>query len=187
MGLERGLPSQVDAQEARTVPDPPQPPRPITRSRGANAAILAGGAGAVAAATEAMPVIRRGVGIMPVLSEALGRPALNAALIFIVASVAVWFWRRQRLIGAGGMMLACILSPFGRWLTDAGMLFAALGIAWLRVHVAGKAAWKAKRQAARVNAISISTEILHCVQTDIDAALDRPLDRWMLDGAAQPK
>jgi hypothetical protein len=95
------LPRHVDAGEARTAPDRPKPPKPITRSREANAAILAGGAGAVAAATEAMPVIREGVGIMPVLSEALGRPALIAALVVMAAALAIWVWRRQRLLEQG--------------------------------------------------------------------------------------
>ena len=35
---------------------------------------------------QGMPVIREGVGIMPVLSDALGRPAFIAALIVIAAS-----------------------------------------------------------------------------------------------------
>jgi lysozyme len=99
--LWRDLPKRVGAGEARTAPDTPQPPKPITRSREANAAILAGGAGAVAAATEAMPVIREGVGIMPVLSEALGKPALIAALVVIAAALAIWVWRRQRLLEQG--------------------------------------------------------------------------------------
>jgi lysozyme len=99
--LWRGLPSRVAAQEARTAPDTPQPPKPITRSREANAAILAGGAGAVAAATEAMPVIREGIGVMPVLSEALGKPALIAALVVMAAALAIWVWRRQRLMEQG--------------------------------------------------------------------------------------
>lgn len=99
--LWRKLPKRVDAEEARTAPDTPQPPKPITRSREANAAILAGGAGAVAAATEAMPVIREGVGIVPVLSEALGKPALIAALVVMAAALAIWVWRRQRLIEQG--------------------------------------------------------------------------------------
>ena len=55
----------------------------------------------MAAATEAMPIVREGVGIMPVLSEALGRPALIAALIVIAASFAIWVWRRQRLLEQG--------------------------------------------------------------------------------------
>jgi lysozyme len=99
--LWRGLPKVVDAQEARTAPDTPQPPKPISRSREANAAIVAGGAGAVAAATEAMPVIREGVGIIPMLSESLGRPAFVAALIVIAAALAIWVWRRQRLLEQG--------------------------------------------------------------------------------------
>ena len=95
------LPKCVGAQEARTAPATPPPPKPFTRSREVNAAILAGGAGAAAAATEAMPVIREGVGIMPVLSEALGRPALIAALVVIAAALAIWVWRRQRLLEQG--------------------------------------------------------------------------------------
>ena len=99
--LWRGLPRHVDAGAARTAPDMPRPPKPITQSREANAAILAGGAGAVAAATEAMPVIREGVGLMPMLSESLGRPAFVAALIVMAAAVAIWVWRRQRLLEQG--------------------------------------------------------------------------------------
>ena len=99
--LWRGLPKTVDPVETRTSPDVPQPPKPITRSKEANAPIIAGGAGAIAAAGEAMPVIREGVGIMPVISEFLGRPAFIAALIVITASVAIWVWRRQRLMEQG--------------------------------------------------------------------------------------
>jgi lysozyme len=99
--LWRGLPKAADPIEARTSPDVPQPPKRITRSREANAAIIAGGAGAIAAAGEAMPAIREGVGILPVISDALGRPAFIAALIVIAASVAIWVWRRQRLLEQG--------------------------------------------------------------------------------------
>jgi hypothetical protein len=55
----------------------------------------------VAEATEAMPVIREGVGIMPVISESLGRPAFIAALVVIAATIAMWVWRRQRLLEQG--------------------------------------------------------------------------------------
>jgi hypothetical protein len=48
-----------------------------------------------------MPVIREGVGIIPDLSDALGRPAFIAALIVIAAAVAIWVWRRQRLLEQG--------------------------------------------------------------------------------------
>ena len=79
------------------------------------------------------------------------------------------------------MMLAWILSPIGRWLSLVGAVFAALGIAWLKGRAAGKAAWQAKRQAAKAKAITTSSEIRHDVQTDSGAGLDRRLDRWMRD------
>jgi lysozyme len=99
--LWRGLPKVVDAQQARMAPDLPLPPKPITKSREANAAILAGGAGAIAVASEAMPLVREGASIMPVLAESLGRPAFIAALITVAAALAIWVWRRQRLLEQG--------------------------------------------------------------------------------------
>ena len=99
--LWRGLPIGIDKQEARTAPDLPLPPKPITQSKEANAAILAGGAGAVAAASEAMPLVRDGVSLMPVVVESLGRPAFMAALITVAAAIAIWVWRRQRLLEQG--------------------------------------------------------------------------------------
>jgi hypothetical protein len=79
------------------------------------------------------------------------------------------------------MMLAWILSPIGRWLSLIGAVFAVLGVAWLRGRAAGRAAWAAKRDAARAKVLQHSQEIRHDVQTDSDAALDRRLDRWMRD------
>jgi hypothetical protein len=79
------------------------------------------------------------------------------------------------------MMFSWILSPLGRWLSLAGAIVTALGIAWLKGRAAGKAAWEEKRRAAREKAIQQSTEIRHDVQNDSDAALDRRFDRWMRD------
>ena len=59
---------------------------------------MAGGAGAIAAVSDAKPVIRERVGIMPILVESLGRPAFIAAIITVAAALAIWFWRRQRLM-----------------------------------------------------------------------------------------
>lgn len=78
-------------------------------------------------------------------------------------------------------MLVWIISPIGRWLSFVGAVFAALGIAWLEGRAGGKAAWQAKRQAAKTKALTTSSEIRHDVQTDSDAALDRRPDRWMRD------
>lgn len=48
-----------------------------------------------------MPLIRKGVDITPVLSEALGKPALIAALVVMAAALTIWVWRRQRLLEQG--------------------------------------------------------------------------------------
>jgi hypothetical protein len=55
------------------------------------------------------------------------------------------------------------------------------GCRGLRGRAAGKAAWAAKRQAARNRAVRQSGEIRHDVQNSSDPALDRRLDRWMRD------
>ena len=79
------------------------------------------------------------------------------------------------------MMFSWILSPIGRWLSLAGAIVAALGVAWLKGRAAGKAAWEEKRRAAREKAMQQSTEIRHDVQNDSDAARDRRLDHWIRD------
>lgn len=84
----------------RTVPDEP-PVKPVTKSREANGAIAAGGISLVTAMSEAMPVVRSGTDIIPSLTEALGRPAVIAALAVTIICIAIWFWRRQRLSQEG--------------------------------------------------------------------------------------
>ena len=64
---------------------------------------------------------------MPVLSEALGKPALIAALVVIAAAPRHLGLAASAASGAGRMMLAWILSPIGRWLSLVGAVFAALG------------------------------------------------------------
>lgn len=80
--------------DARVAPDEPKPTKKITQSREANAAIAAGGAGAVAAATEILPHTST-------LSDALGRPALIALIVVVLACAAIWWWRRERLLEEG--------------------------------------------------------------------------------------
>ena len=162
--LWRGLPKAVDAQQARTAPDLPQPPKPITRSKEANAAILAGGAGIVAAASEAMPVIREGVGIMPILVDVTWTAGVHCSPHHCCRSTRHLVLAPPASAGAGRMMFSWILSPLGRWLSLAGAVFATLGVAWLKGRAAGKAAWQAKRQAAKTKALTTSSEIRHDVQ-----------------------
>jgi len=78
-------------------------------------------------------------------------------------------------------MFGAARSRLSGWAALAAGLLAAIGIAWLKGRAAGKAAWLAKRQAARDRAIRQSGEIRHDVQNSSDHAIDRSLDRWMRD------
>lgn len=83
-----------------------------------------------------------------------------------------------------GLILSALSGLWTRltgWAALAAAFAAALGLAWLRGRAAGTAAWQQKRQAAREQALRTSGEILHDVQNDSDAGLDRRLDRWMRD------
>lgn len=83
--------------EARTTPEAPKATKSMAQSREGNAAVATGAAGAIAAITDALPAIQQGVGLIPTLSDALGRPAVIAGIVIIVTSAALWYWRRQRL------------------------------------------------------------------------------------------
>ena len=85
------------------------------------------------------------------------------------------------MIGVFTSLVGAAWSRLSGWAALAAALIAALGIAWLKGRVAGKAAWEAKRQAARDRAIRQSGEIRHDVQNSSDLDLDRRLGRWMRD------
>ena len=72
-------------------------------------------------------------------------------------------------------------SRLSGWSALLAALIAALGMVWLRGRAAGKAAWEAKRQAARDRAVRQSGEIRYDVQNSSDSALNQRLDRWMRD------
>ncbi len=83
-----------------------------------------------------------------------------------------------------GLILSALSGFWARltgWAALTAALATTLGLAWLRGRAAGKAAWQQQRQAAREQALRTSGEILHDVQNDSDAGLDRRLDRWMRD------
>ena len=85
------------------------------------------------------------------------------------------------MIGLFASLFGAAWSRVSGWAALVTALIAALGMVWLRGRAAGKAAWEAKRQAARDRAVRQSGEIRHDVQNSSDPALDRRLDRWMRD------
>ena len=83
--------------EARVTPDAPTPSKKITQSKEANAAVVAGGAGTIAAVQEIIPSLQQANGVLSGLSEALGKPAVIAFIVIAVAAAGIWYWRKQRL------------------------------------------------------------------------------------------
>jgi len=84
-------------EDARTKPDKPKPSKTIIKSREANGAIVAGVSGSAAMLAEVAPAVQSGADIYTTLTEALGKPAIIAMLVVVAVSVAIWFWRKQRL------------------------------------------------------------------------------------------
>jgi len=93
----RSLDAPADEEEGRVSPDTPEASKKITKSKEANAAVVAGGAGAVAAIQEVIPTLQQANGVISGLSEALGKPAVIAFIVIAVAAAGIWYWRKQRL------------------------------------------------------------------------------------------
>lgn len=93
----RSLAEPASAEEGRTSPDTPEASKKITKSKEANAAVVAGGAGAIAAVQEVIPIFQQAGSIISALSEAIGRPTVIAFIVIVVAAAGIWYWRKQRL------------------------------------------------------------------------------------------
>jgi len=92
--LWRGLDvkAPVVTSQARLAPDQPQASKSIVQSKEANAAVAAGGLGAVAIAQEVMPMMKEGGDLLGSLS-----PTVMILLVIIAAAGVVWYFRKQRL------------------------------------------------------------------------------------------
>jgi lysozyme len=92
--LWRGLSEtgSVDHEQSRVPPDKPEATRKITQSREANGAVIAGAGGAAAIVQEVLPALREGSDFVSSLS-----PTAILCLVVVVAAIAVWWFRKQRL------------------------------------------------------------------------------------------
>ena len=70
----------------------PKPAKTIMTSKEGNAAVVAGGAGAIAVAQEVIPLVKEGGSILSALS-----PSVLGLVVIVVAAAAIWYWRKQRL------------------------------------------------------------------------------------------
>lgn len=78
--------------EARVDPDQPKASKSIIQSKEANGAVVAGGAGAIAVAQEILPIMKEGGDLLSSLS-----PTAIICMVVVVAAVAIWYFRKQRL------------------------------------------------------------------------------------------
>ena len=75
----------------------PKPAKTMAKSKEGNAAIIAGGAGAVATAQEVIPVIKEANDALSGFKEALSEPLVIAMVLIVIAAAAIWYWRWQRM------------------------------------------------------------------------------------------
>lgn len=98
--LWRDLGNDKPQTAFREVPDEPVAPS-IVSSKEANAAVIAGGASVIATASEVIPVIKQGTDVLPTLAGMFTQPITMVMVVVIVACIAIWFWRRSRLLDEG--------------------------------------------------------------------------------------
>ena len=89
-GLDEAAP--VSHDETRAEPDTPAPKKSIVQSKEANGAVVAGGAGAIAAVQEIMPVIKEGGEILSSINM-----TVIICITIMIAAAAIWYFRKQRL------------------------------------------------------------------------------------------
>lgn len=93
--IDENAPTPAEEQGAK--PTPPEPVKTMAQSREGNAAVAIGSASTIALATQVVPLVKEGSNILPVMGQVFGQPFMIALAIGIIASVAIWYWRRQRL------------------------------------------------------------------------------------------
>jgi hypothetical protein len=77
--------------------------------------------------------------------------------------------------------LASLWRAASFYITAAGAIVVAIGIAFLKGRAAGKAAYVEKREAQKQTAAKKAEEIQNEIAKDPDARVDRRLNKWMRD------
>jgi lysozyme len=90
--VESFVGNDLNEQHFRVTPDAPQASKTMAQSKEGNAAVVAGGAGALAVVSEVLPVVKEGGDILSSLS-----PNVLVLVVVVGAAIAIWFWRKRRL------------------------------------------------------------------------------------------
>jgi len=85
-------------EEARTAPEPPKPTKTMVQSREGNTAAITGASAGLAAANEAARTLRETSDNVSSVTDLFTDPTFVVLALVVVACIAIWFWRRQRLI-----------------------------------------------------------------------------------------
>lgn len=96
--LWRGVDETAPVDDyARVEPDLPKPSKTMAKSKEGNAAIITAGLGGVAAARDAADTISSAGESVHTLMSLLSSPGFLLPLFIVIAGLAIWYWRRQRL------------------------------------------------------------------------------------------
>lgn len=83
--------------DARVEPDLPKPSKSMVASKEGNAALLTAGLGGVSAARDVVDTVRQAGESAQSLIQMLMSPGFLLPVAIVIAGLAIWYWRRQRL------------------------------------------------------------------------------------------
>lgn len=84
-------------EDARLEPDAPKPSKTMVQSKEGNAALITAGLGGVTAAKDVADTIKQAGDSVGSLLNMLMSPGFLLPVLIVVAGLAIWYWRRQRL------------------------------------------------------------------------------------------
>lgn len=91
----RGAPT--DQNPTGDMPQVVDPPRKMTQSKEGNAALLAGGAASITAASDVARQLNETGDNITSLIDLLKNPHFLVLVLVVIAAAAIWFWRKQRM------------------------------------------------------------------------------------------
>jgi GH24 family phage-related lysozyme (muramidase) len=91
----RGAPT--DKQPDGAMPQAVDPPRKMRQSKEGNAALLAGGAASITAASDVAKQLQETGDSLTSVLDLLKNPNFVVLVLVVIAAGAIWYWRKQRM------------------------------------------------------------------------------------------
>lgn len=83
--------------DARVEPDLPKPTKTMAQSKEGNAALVTAGLGGITAAKDVADTVKQAGDSFQSLLPMLMSPSFLLPVAIVIAGLAIWYWRRQRL------------------------------------------------------------------------------------------